>query len=105
MEPEHLVDLLGLSTTEPEQYALLDAYLADIAFPQGARVLEVGCGLGAVARVLAGWPGVSEVVGVDRSPVALTRARQLSTAIPNLTFQEGDAQALPVVDASFDVVV
>ncbi len=37
------------------------AYLADIAFPDGASVLDVGCGTGAVTRELAAWPGVAEV--------------------------------------------
>jgi spermidine synthase len=36
---------------------MLHTYLTDAALPQGARVLEVGCGTGAVTRVLATWPG------------------------------------------------
>ena len=43
----------------------------------GARILEVGCGTGAVTRVLAAWPGVVEAVGVDPSPVFVAKAREL----------------------------
>jgi SAM-dependent methyltransferase len=39
-------------------------------------VLEVGCGTGAV-RVLATWPGVAEVYGVDPSPTFVAEAREL----------------------------
>ena len=44
-------------------------YLAEIAFPDNARVLEVGCGPGPVARALASRPGIGEVIGVDPSPI------------------------------------
>ena len=60
----------------------------------GARLLEIGCGTGAIARVLAAWPGVGEVLGVDPSPILLTRARELSEGIPNLSFEEGDGRRL-----------
>jgi cyclopropane fatty-acyl-phospholipid synthase-like methyltransferase len=37
---------------------MIDRYLGDLGLAEGARVLEVGCGTGAVSRMLAGWPGV-----------------------------------------------
>jgi hypothetical protein len=33
--------------------------------------------------MLADWPGVGEVLGVDPSPIVLARARELSEGIPN----------------------
>jgi ubiquinone/menaquinone biosynthesis C-methylase UbiE len=80
------------------------AYLGDIAFPEGASVLEVGCGTGAVTRELAGWPGVAEVVGLDPSPTFLRSARQ-HVRLRNVRFVEGDARSLQFQDRSFDVVV
>jgi SAM-dependent methyltransferase len=68
-------------------------------------VLDVGCGMGAVTRVLAHWPGVAEVVGVDPSPIFIARARELSAELNTVSFVEGDGRALLVADRDFDVVV
>ena len=71
---ERLAEVLELRAADAAQQAMLEDYLADLPLPDGARVLEVGCGTGAVARTLAVRPGVGEVVGID--PVAgLRRAR------------------------------
>jgi ubiquinone/menaquinone biosynthesis C-methylase UbiE len=82
---------------------MIAAYLADLA--GDARVLEVGCGTGAIARELVTWPGVGEVLGVDPSPILLDRARKLGAGIDNLSFQEGDGRRLSLPDAAFDAVV
>ena len=100
-----LADVLELRAADPQQQEMRDAYLASIDFPPGARAVEVGCGTGAVARAIASRPGIGEVVGVDPSPAFLEKARELARDLPNLTFVEGDARALPLEDASFDVLV
>jgi len=51
---ERLADLLELRAADPAQRAMREVVLSDITFLRGARVLEVGCGTGAVTRVLAG---------------------------------------------------
>lgn len=88
-----------------QQRAMRRAFLESVAFPPAARVLEVGCGTGVLTRVLAGWRGVGEVVGVDLAPALVARARQLAAGLPNVRFEEGDARALRLDDDSFDVVV
>ena len=100
-----LVDILELRASDPQQREMREAYLADIEFPSDARVVEVGCGPGPVARALASRPGVGEVVGVDPSPIFIEKGRELARDLPQLTFVEGDARALPLKDDSFDVVV
>ena len=60
-----LADALEIRAADPQQRAMRDAYLADVPFPPAARVLEVGCGTGAVSRALARRPGIADVVGVD----------------------------------------
>ncbi len=45
------------------------------------------------------------VVGIDPSPIFIAKGRELARDIPNLTFVEGDARALPLEDGSVDVVV
>jgi ubiquinone/menaquinone biosynthesis C-methylase UbiE len=102
---DSLAEVIELRAADPRQRAIREAYLSEIDFPAGARVLEVGCGPGPVARALAAWPGVGEVVGVDPSPRFLQKARELAADISNLDFVEGDARALPLDDSSFDVVV
>jgi SAM-dependent methyltransferase len=71
-----IAEVLELRAADPQQAAMRQAYLGDIQFPTGARVLEVGCGTGAVTRELAGWPGVAEVVGLDPFPTFLASARR-----------------------------
>ncbi len=71
----------------------------------GARVLEVGCGTGALAFRLA--PQAAEVVGVELSPamIGYARRRLSAAAAPNVSFVLGDAAAALAgrADASFDV--
>lgn len=102
---ETIAQAMEVRAASPQQRAMLERYLSDIAFPDKARVLEIGCGSGPIAEVLSQWPGVAEVVGVDPSPVLLERARQQRGAIPNLSFREGDGRSLPIGDAEVDVVV
>jgi ubiquinone/menaquinone biosynthesis C-methylase UbiE len=100
-----LVDILELRASDPQQREMRETYFSDIAFPSNARVAELGCGPGPVARALATRADIGEVVGVDPSPVFIEKARELARDLPNLTFVEGDARALPFEDESFDVVV
>ena len=100
-----LVDALELRAAEDQQREMREAYLSRVKFPESAHVLDVGCGTGAVSRVLASWPSVGEVTAVDPSPIFLAKARELATEISNLSFQEGDARSLPFDDGSFDVAV
>ena len=70
----------------------------------GEKVLDVGCGTGVVA-VTAARVG-AQVKALDLSPVLLERARwNAETAGGAIEFTEGDAEALPYPDASFDVVL
>ena len=102
---EAIAQTLELRATLPQYQAVLSAYLSDIAFPPNARVLEVGCGTGAVARFVAQWPHVAEVVGTDPSAALVDKARALSAGLATLSFHEADGKALPFPARTFDVVV
>jgi 2-polyprenyl-3-methyl-5-hydroxy-6-metoxy-1,4-benzoquinol methylase len=71
----------------------------------GTRLLEVGCGVGAVLAVLGQeFPGV-RLHGVDIEPRQLGFARgHLERAGVEATLQVADALALPYGEASFDHV-
>ncbi|GAA4699001.1 methyltransferase domain-containing protein [Phytohabitans rumicis] len=100
-----LAEILELRGADPQQQAMRRAYLSDVEFPPAARVVEIGCGPGPVARFLAGLPGVGSVVGVDPSPYFLARGRELARDLPNVTFVAGDGRAVPLGDQTVDVVV
>jgi ubiquinone/menaquinone biosynthesis C-methylase UbiE len=102
---ERLADVQELRAADPKQRGMLESYLDDLAIPSGSRVLEVGCGTGAVARALAARDEIAEVVAVDPSEAFLERARRLANGIANLTFVTGDGRALPFEAESFGAVV
>jgi ubiquinone/menaquinone biosynthesis C-methylase UbiE len=102
---ERLADVMEQRAVEPAYQAMVKSYLADIAFPPQARVLEIGCGTGSVTRVLAQWHGVDRVLGIDPSPVFIERARALASGLGNAEFRLADGRELPLDAESFDVVV
>ena len=67
-------------------------------------VLDVACGAAHASEVVA--PVVRQVVGVDLTAdlLALGAARLCAAGIDNVLLQEENAQALPFVDDSFDLV-
>ncbi len=70
----------------------------------GDDVLDVACGTGNAALPAARAGG--RVTGVDLTPELLTLARALAAAEGlGIDFVEGDTEALPFADASFDVVL
>lgn len=73
--------------------------LVDRAGP--TSLLDVGCGEGIVTERLAGRIGDGAVAGVDREAEGLV---EHWNARPSITFQVGDACALPFADDAFDMV-
>jgi ubiquinone/menaquinone biosynthesis C-methylase UbiE len=71
----------------------------------GTRLLEIGCGVGAVLAVLGQeFPGI-RLTGVDIEPKQLEFARgHLERSGVDATLVEADAIALPFADESFDHV-
>ncbi len=74
----------------------------------GERVVDVGSGAGFdsfVAATLVGAEG--HVIGVDMTPEMLGKSSATAKAmdVATLEFREGLAEALPVEDASADVVI
>lgn len=103
--------------TYNEVAALYDAVFADIKvrtdewrwllkhLPENKniRVLDIGCGNGALLQELA--PRITEGIGVDESGPMLEKARERNAARPHLSFVQVDSPALPFPDQHFDLVI
>jgi SAM-dependent methyltransferase len=63
------------------------------------RVLDIGCGTGALTRMAAERDPRGTAVGVDIAHGLLALARERSAGIPNVSFIEGDAQTTPLPPA------
>ena len=71
--------------------------------PRGSRVLDVGCGIGGSARILAEDYGL-DVLGVSISPAQIKRATDLTPSDLSCRFQVMDALDLQLADQSIDGV-
>ncbi len=76
------------------------AYLVPDLRP-GARVLDVGCGVGSITADLAQRVTPGLVVGIDPAPAAATSTRERSAAV---RVAVGSGYRLPFGDDAFDVV-
>lgn len=87
---------------QDERAEELAAKVKAFVLPRGGeRALDAGTGAGALAFALA--PNVREVVGVDRVPELLARARERAVGFDNISFVEADITKLPFEDFSFDL--
>jgi SAM-dependent methyltransferase len=68
----------------------------------GANALEIGCGTGAFARLLAAR--CDHVLALDLSPEMIRIARERSVQYPNIDFQVGDVMAWECPAAHFDCI-
>ena len=89
-------DLMGRWSVRLAPFFAQFAQVAD-----GARVLDVGCGTGSLVRTLVSITRRSEIVGIDPvAPFVEYARRQVKD--PRVSFEVGDALALPYPPASFD---
>jgi SAM-dependent methyltransferase len=71
------------------------------------RVLDIGCGTGQTTREAARAAVAGSAVGVDLSASMLERARQLSEdqGLPNITYEQADAQIHRFPPTHFDLCI
>ncbi len=72
----------------------------------GMRLLDCGCGMGALTTSLAEWLAPGEVIGFDReqSQVDAARAWAAEKGVGNVRFEIGNIYEIAYPDASFDAV-
>ena len=76
------------------------------ALRSGERVLDVACGTGVVARLASQQVGATATVaGLDVNPGMLAVARSATPPGMPIEWHEANAEALPIPDAAFDVVL
>ncbi len=99
--PADLLDTLP--PVSVEAFAGVSNLAVSAGIPAEAHVLDLGCGAGLDSLILARRAGVAgRVVGIDFSEAMLRRARQAAAAY-GVTFCLGDAERLPLAEASIDV--
>ena len=68
----------------------------------GASILELGCGKAEMTRLVAEQAGSVLALEVDEIQLVKNRA---TTDLPNVEFERGGAEQIPVPDAGFDIVL
>ncbi len=90
-------------------YQAMFRTLIDVVAPRpGEAILEIGCGAGSLVRLLAQRLGTANpITAADVNPFLLREAAQLAEAeglAGSIQFRQGNAEALPFEDASFDCI-
>jgi len=68
-------------------------------------LLDVGCGRGAILKLLASRANRSVGVDIDANARQLARAELMLAGIPNCSLRKGDMYRLPFADAEFNTII
>jgi ubiquinone/menaquinone biosynthesis C-methylase UbiE len=104
LEPD--VSELDLSEEDENDRYFIQLYhhVATAVDLKGKQVLEVGSGRGGGAAYVARYLKPDRMIGIDFSDNNIQLSRK-NYHLPNLSFQQGDAEALPFDNEVFDVVL
>ena len=77
----------------------INPLLEGVKAASGVSILDIGCGTGALAAAAA--ERGANIIGIDFAPTMIYEAIR---RYPRIDFRVGDAEAIPLPDASMDVV-
>ncbi len=98
----HTPELYELENRAADPHGRIVAAMQEIGDWSGRSLLDVGCGTGFHLPL---WATTAEqVVGVEPHPPLVSLAKRRTKRLTNVTVLKGLAEALPVPDASVDVV-
>lgn len=104
-----LIDRLENRARDAVFARLLDQYLVRLALPARSRVLDIGCGTGAVLRTLARHSDFhGKLHGIDQCQPFVNAARGFSDEEgigERIDYRVGDAHQLDFPSRSFDAVI
>jgi ubiquinone/menaquinone biosynthesis C-methylase UbiE len=105
--PGAAAEPLVLTRDDPREDELTRVLRSHLRLSPGASIVEVGCGTGELAAWFARSAPQVKVVGVDASVSMLRRAAERADHghLPQLSFVFGNANQLPFLDSSADLVV
>jgi SAM-dependent methyltransferase len=91
---------------EPNRYCIqLYHHVASAVDLRGKEVLEVGSGRGGGASYVTRYLHPARYRGVDISERAVATCNSVHAGVPGLSFHHGDAENIPLPDASVDAVI
>jgi SAM-dependent methyltransferase len=101
--PEQLLE--GLPAASLASFAGVGYPFRAGAIKEGDTVLDIGAGSGTDSLIAARLVGPrGKVYALDMTPAMLAKLRALAASVPNVEVLEGNAESLPLPDASVDVV-
>jgi 2-polyprenyl-3-methyl-5-hydroxy-6-metoxy-1,4-benzoquinol methylase len=92
----------------PKFAEIREDYFDKIGLPLTGRILELGCGTGAVCRAIASRPGfVGTVVGSDLSAKLIEVAKDITakSGLKNIAYHQVNAQGTNAPDGQYDLVL
>ena len=91
---------------------IIEGTASYVKLPEDGKVLDVGCGSGALAIAVGRRNPKAEIIGIDRwgkeyasFSKALCESNAKAEGVSRITFRQGDATHLDFPDETFDAVV